>query len=179
MCRYFYKKLRNVKFGSGMFLSSSKSLFLQETLFQQFIRKLAIETKKKTVSLKTLFPDVVKTGHSNPDIANMIKVMAKERVPSEFSALKDLKLTKVLGTVKIVKRLNNSSIFEQVQKSKLTSIGHNSETSKIEKNWKNLLSKAKVTDHAGAKIHIISKNSQIRNHIIQEIHGFKIAFFTK
>ena len=137
-----------------MFLSSSKSLILQETLCQQFIRKLAIETKKKTVSLKTLFPDVVKTGHSNPDIANMIKVMAKESVPSEFSVLKDLKLTKVLGTVKIVKRLNNSSIFEQVQKSKLTSIGHNSETSKIEKNWKNLLFKAKVTDPKVSLCHL-------------------------
>ena len=33
--------------------------------------------------------------------------------------------------------------------------------------------------HTGAKIHILSKKSQIENHIIQEIHSFKIAFFTK
>ena len=89
-------------------------MLIQESLWQQFIRKLAIETKKKKVSLKKIFPDVVKTGHSNPDIANMIEVMAKERVLSEFSALKDLKLTKYLGTVRIHKRLNNLSIFEQV-----------------------------------------------------------------
>ena len=53
------------------FLSSSKSLILQEiVLCQQFVRKLAVTPKKqkKTVSLKKLFPHVVKTGHSDPDI---------------------------------------------------------------------------------------------------------------
>ena len=75
------------------FLSLTKSLILQETvLCQQFVRKLAVTPKKqkKTVSLEKLFPFVVKTGHSNPDIAQMIEVMAKERVPSDFTDLRDL-----------------------------------------------------------------------------------------
>ena len=35
----------------------------------------------------------------------------------------------------------------------------------------------KLTSHTGAKTHILSKNSQIKNHIIQEIHIFKITIF--
>ena len=140
------------------FLSLTKSLVLQEiVLCQQFARNLAVEPKKqkKTVSLEKLFPFVVKTGHSNPDIAKMIEVMAKERVPSDFADLRDLKLTKKYGTVMVDKIVNKSStIFDQVQTGHLSSIGPQSETSRIENNWKNLLSKAKVTDPKKALRHL-------------------------
>ena len=140
------------------FLSLTKSLILQETvLCQQFVRKLAVTPKKqkKTVSLEKLFPDVVKTGHSDPDIAKMIEVMAKERVPSDFADLRDLKLSKKYGTVMVDKIVNKSStIFDQVQTGHLSSIGPQSETSRIENNWKNLLSKAKVTDPKKALCHL-------------------------
>ena len=36
-----------------------------------------------------------------------------------------------------------------------------------------------MRNHTRAIIHILSKNSQIKSHIIQEIHSFKNAFFTK
>ena len=113
------------------FLSSSKSLILQEiVLCQQFVRKLAVTPKKqkKTVSLEKLFPHVVKTGHSNPEIAKMVEVMAKERVPSDFADLRDLNLTKKYGTLTVDKIVNKSStIFEQVQTGHLSSIAPQSE----------------------------------------------------
>merc|ERR550532_1033953 len=85
----------------------------------------------------------------------MIEVMAKERVPSDFTDLRDLKLSKKYGTVMVDKIVNKSStIFDQVQTGHLSSIGPESETSRIENNWKNLLSKAKVTDPKKALRHL-------------------------
>ena len=57
----------------------------------------SVSTKEDKVALKELFPNLVKDGHSNPEITKMIAEMGEAKVGWESAKLLDLKIWKRYG----------------------------------------------------------------------------------
>ena len=108
-------------------------------------QQLSVSTKEDKVALKELFPNLVKNGHSNPEISKMIKEIGEAKVSWKSAKLLELKIKKKLGQFTFAS-VKQPDIIESVTKGLLSSNGPESEAGKIKRNWENLQSEVKLCD---------------------------------